>query len=57
MIDREIKSQDLAKKAMIIGYTRMLCRAVRPPNETDSSARIERCKEMLAVLLEKNLCF
>ena len=48
-----------AEKAMIIGYTRMLRRAVRRPNEADSPAKIARCKEMLAVLLEKTdtLCF
>jgi hypothetical protein len=38
---------------MIIGYTRMLRRAVRRPNEADSPAKIARCKEMLAILLEK----
>ena len=45
--------QSVAEKAMIIGYTRMLRRAVRRPNEPDSPAKIERCKEMLAVLLNK----
>ena len=49
----------VAEKAMIIGYTRMLRRAIRRPNEADSPAKIARCKEMLAVLLEKTdtLCF
>ena len=41
------------EKAMIIGYTRMLRRAARRPNEADSPAKIARCKEMLALLLEK----
>ena len=41
------------EKAMIIGYTRMLRRAARRPNEADSPAKIERCKEMLAKLLGK----
>ena len=45
--------QNVAEKAMIIGYTRMLRRAVRRPNEADSPAKIARCKEMLAVLLDK----
>jgi hypothetical protein len=36
---------------MVIGYTRMLRRAIRRPNEPDSPARIARCKEMLAKLL------
>ena len=38
---------------MVIGYTRMLRRAARRPDEADSPAKIERCKEMLAVLLDK----
>ena len=45
--------QSVAEKAMIIGYTRMMRRAIRRPNEADSPAKIARCKEMLAVLLEK----
>ena len=51
--------QSVAEKAMVIGYTRMLRRAVRRPEEADSPAKIERCKEMLAQLLEKtdSLCF
>ena len=51
--------QSVAEKAMIIGYTRMLRRAIRRPEEADSPAKIARCKEMLAVLLEKtdSLCF
>ena len=57
--DDEAVCQSVAEKAMIIGYTRMLRRAVRRPNEADSPARIARCKEMLAILLEKtdSLCF
>ena len=43
----------VAEKAMIIGYTRMLRRAARRPDEADSPAKIERCKEMLAKLLAK----
>ena len=38
---------------MVIGYTRMLRRAIRRPNEADSPAKIARCKEMLARLLER----
>ena len=45
--------QSVAEKAMIIGYTRMLRRAIRRPGEADSPAKIARCKEMLAILLEK----
>ena len=45
--------QSVAEKAMIIGYTRMLRRAIRRPNEADSPAKIARCKEMLAELLSR----
>ncbi|MBR5277935.1 MAG: anti-sigma factor antagonist [Clostridia bacterium] len=51
--DDEAVCQSVAEKAMIIGYTRMLRRAIRRPNEADSPAKIARCKEMLAVLLNK----
>ena len=51
--DDEAVCQSVAEKAMIIGYTRMLRRAIRRPNEADSPAKIARCKEMLAILLEK----
>ena len=57
--DDEAVCQSVAEKAMIIGYTRMLRRSVRRPNEADSPAKIARCKEMLAILLKKtdSLCF
>ena len=57
--DDESVCQSVAEKAMIIGYTRMLRRAIRRPNEADSPAKIARCKEMLAILLNKvdNLMF
>ena len=47
------------EKAMVVGYTRMLRRAIRRPQDADSPAKIARCKEMLAILLEKtdSLCF
>ena len=51
--DDEAVCQSVAEKAMIIGYTRMLRRAIRRPNEVDSPAKIARCKEMLEVLLNK----
>ena len=55
----EAVCQTVAEKAMVVGYTRMLRRAVRRPNEADSPAKIARCKEALAELLEKvdSLCF
>ena len=51
--DDEAVCRSVAEKAMIIGYTRMLRRAIRRPNEADSPAKIARCKEMLAELLGK----
>ena len=49
----EAVCRSVAEKAMIIGYTRMLRRSIRRPNEADSPAKIARCKEMLAYLLDK----
>ena len=49
----EAVCQSVAQKAMVIGYTRMLRRAIRRPNDADSPAKIARCKEMLAMLLNK----
>ena len=51
--DDEAVCQSVAEKAMIIGYTRMLRRAIRRPDEADSTAKIARCKEMLEQLLNK----
>ena len=51
--DDEAICQSVADKAMIVGYTRMLRRAVRRPNEADSPEKIARCKEMLGILLNK----
>ena len=45
--------QSVAEKAMIVGYTRMLRRAILRPNDETSPAKIARCKEMLAQLLNK----
>ena len=49
----EAVCRSVAEKAMIIGYTRMLRRAIRRPNEAESPAKIARCKEMLAQLLSR----
>ena len=51
--------RSVAEKAMIIGYTRMLRRALRRPDEADSPAKIAGCREMLAMLLDKtdDICF
>ena len=48
----EALCRSVAEKAMVIGYTRMLRRAVRRPNEADSPAKIAHCKQRLAELLE-----
>ena len=49
--DDEEVCRAVAEKAMIIGYTRMLRRAIRRPEEAESPAKIARCKEKLAELL------
>ncbi len=51
--DDEETCRNVAEKAMVIGYTRMLRRAIRRPEEKDSPAKIARCKEMLSYLLNK----
>jgi hypothetical protein len=57
--DDDAVADSIAEKAMVIGYTRMLRRAIRRSGDADSPAKIARCKEMLAILLEKtdSLCF
>jgi hypothetical protein len=50
--DEEI-CNSVEEKAMVIGYTRMLRRAIRRSGDADSPTKIARCKEMLAVLLDK----
>ena len=51
--------QNIVEKAMVIGYTRILRRSIRRPEEADSAGNIARSKEMLAKLLDKvdTLCF
>ena len=49
----EAVCRSVEEKAMVIGYTRMLRRALRRPDEAESPAKIARCKEMLAYLLNK----
>ena len=51
--DDEEVCKNVAEKAMVIGYTRMMRRAIRRPSDADSPAKIARCKEMLEVLLNK----
>ena len=51
--------RSVAEKARIIGYIRMLRRALRRSDDPESPAKIARYKEMLATLLAKTdtLCF
>ena len=49
----EAYCQSVVEKAKVIGYTRMLRRAIRRTQDADSPAKIVRCKEVLAELLEK----
>ena len=45
--------QSIKEKAMIVGYTRMLRRAILRPEDKASPMKIARCKEMLEKLLDK----
>ena len=45
--------ESIAEKVRVIGYVRMLRRAVMRPNDAKSPARIAHCKNMLQTLLEK----
>ena len=49
----EAVCQNVAEKAMIIGYTRMLRRSIRRPNEAGSAEKIVHCKKMLSELLSR----
>ena len=49
----EAVCRSVEEKAMVIGYTRLLRRSIRRPTAPDSPAKIVRCKEMLAILLDK----
>ena len=51
--DDENLCQSIQEKAMVIGYTRMLRRAIRRPEEADSPKKIVRCKEVLEILLNR----
>ena len=51
--DDEDVCRSVEEKAMIIGYTRLLRRSLRRPDESNSPAMVAHCKEMLAELLEK----
>ena len=50
--DDENVWKSVEEKAMIIGYTRLLRRALRRPDEEDSAKMVANCKEMLSKLLD-----
>lgn len=51
--DDEALCRSVEEKAMVIGYTRLLRRAIRRPQEVYSAAILTRSKEMLKTLLSK----
>ena len=51
--DDDAVCNDVEKKARVIGYVRMLRRAIRRPNDPESPAKIEHCKKMLLSLLDE----
>ena len=51
--DDEDKCNEVIEKAMVVGYTKLLRRSIKRPNEAESPIRIARCKEMLSILLGK----
>ena len=51
--DDEARIASVEDKAKIIGFTRLLRRAVRRPNEAGSAALVACCKEQLADLLAR----
>ena len=57
--DDEKYCKQIEDKARVIGYVRMLRRALRRPDDADSPAKIAHYKKMMALLLEKtdSLCF
>ena len=51
--DDESVCRSVEEKAMIIGYTRLLRRAVRRPDEADSAAMVAHSKDVLTRLLAR----
>ena len=51
--DDEKVCENVKDKARVIGYVRMLRRALRRPNEPESPAKIEHCKKMLIGILDE----
>ena len=51
--EEEAVCRSIEEKAKVLGYTRMLRRALRRPDEPDSPEKIARCKEMLHAQLKR----
>ena len=51
--DDEKVCEDVEKKARVLGYVRVLRRAIRRPNEPESPARIEYYKKMLNLIIDE----
>ena len=51
--DDDAICQSVAEKAMVIGYTRMLRRAIRRPHEEGSAAQVAHCKQRLEEILTR----
>lgn len=51
--DDEARCREVEEKSKIIGYTRLLRRSARRPNEEGSAAMIAFCQKMLGELVEK----
>ena len=51
--DDDTVCRNVVEQAMVIGYTRMLRRALRRPNDADSPAKIAHCKKRLGELLRE----
>ena len=51
--DSEALCKQIEEKARVIGYVRMLRRALRRPNDADSPAKIAHYKKMLEEVLNK----
>ena len=49
----EALCRSVEEKAMVIGYTRVLRRSIRRPNEAGSAEMVAHCKKRLAELLER----
>jgi hypothetical protein len=51
--DDDAICEAVEKKARVIGYVRVLRRAIRRPNEPESPARVEYYKKMLNQIIDE----